>query len=68
MDNNPDLNPAKFCDIMLHDNGCNFTNIEWTVDVPEGHSPAKDFVTVTNVIFSHCPKMAFSARWLNLHV
>lgn len=41
IDNYPDLLPGKFCDIVLQEQECNFANIDWTVDVPNGQSPAR---------------------------
>ncbi|XP_066145817.1 sphingomyelin phosphodiesterase-like [Euwallacea fornicatus] len=41
IDNTPDLEPTKFCDIFLQGFSCNFTNIEWSVEIPEGQTPER---------------------------
>ncbi|XP_066245446.1 sphingomyelin phosphodiesterase B-like [Euwallacea similis] len=41
IDNTPDLVPAKFCDIFMQGYSCNFTNIEWNVEIPEGQTPER---------------------------
>ncbi|XP_050300058.1 sphingomyelin phosphodiesterase B-like [Anthonomus grandis grandis] len=41
MDNNPSLQPGKICDIMLQNFNCNYSNIDWAIDVPEGLSPER---------------------------
>ncbi|CAG9761859.1 unnamed protein product [Ceutorhynchus assimilis] len=41
IDNNPNFSPGKLCDLLLQNQQCNFTNIDWIVDVPDGQSPIR---------------------------